>query len=468
MKIENLFLLLSIFIGMLLIFIIPPFQSPDEDSHFLKSYLISKIDVYPEQRNDVVGYDIPENMDNYIQDEKNMIGDLSRKYTYEDEYFDQLLSYSYESKHFREISTQGITPVAHIVPAFGIFIGNLNKSFDQGGDVTPAVLLQFARAACVIVYSLIGFFAIKISPKFKRIMFTILMLPTSLFLRSTITYDSLLLVIIALSFGKMLQMYCEKDYKFKKKDALILIICGYILLNVKVVYSSIFLMMLIIPSNVFGKNKDKIKYYAIMIGIVLLLTLVSKIPLLQFDVPADKLAQEQMKFITNNPFKFIKIVFNNIINQRRVQSYWMVGTYGLLDTYISPLMVNIIYINLIIIMVYEILKEKLQLSGVICIVYALLMISSVFGIYAVMYSGWTPMITGDIGGNEITGVQGRYFLPCLFTVPLIFSNKITSMLSNKLKKIMNKLDVYFKDYYYLVPVFTILVMIITLFKRFWI
>lgn len=56
-KIENLFLIVSILIGMLLIFIVPQFQSPDEDSHFLKSYLISEGKFYPKQYGDKIVLD---------------------------------------------------------------------------------------------------------------------------------------------------------------------------------------------------------------------------------------------------------------------------------------------------------------------------------------------------------------------------------------------------------------------------
>ena len=65
-KIENIFLLLSITIGLLLIFIVPPFQSPDEDSHFTKSYLIATGKFFPKMVDKKVGYYIPAEMNDYI------------------------------------------------------------------------------------------------------------------------------------------------------------------------------------------------------------------------------------------------------------------------------------------------------------------------------------------------------------------------------------------------------------------
>ena len=160
MSIENKFLILSLVLGLIIIMIVPPFQSPDEDSHFLKAYLISKGNFYPIEKNNTIGYDIPKDMSDYISNQTSKGSDLSYKYSYENYYYDNLLSYSYSNKIFRNISTSGVTPVAHIVPAIGIFLGNLNKSFDRDGNVTPVVLLQYARLACLVVYSIICFYSL--------------------------------------------------------------------------------------------------------------------------------------------------------------------------------------------------------------------------------------------------------------------------------------------------------------------
>lgn len=467
-SIESMFLILSIFIGIILVFIVPPFQSPDEDSHFLKAYLISNRDFFPEQHGKDIGYDIPINLDTYIQDKKNFMSDYEKKYTYNDQYYEQLLSFSYDVKKFRDISTSQSSIVAHIIPAIGVKIASLIGSFNDNGPVGPAVLLQFARIACLLVYSIIGYFAIRITPKFKKSFFTILMLPSSLFLRSMVTYDSLILVITALSLAKMLQIYCAKNYEFKKKDMFLFIICGYILLNIKTVYSFVFLLMFAIPNQKYGGMKNKIKYYSIMIASVLLLTLILKIPYLRLDIPTNSLITKQVEFVIHNPFKYLKIVFSNIIGQAKIQSYWMVGTYGLLDTYVPVLLIYMIYINLIFILLYDILSEKLKLSIWIGVTYFILTIISIIAVYTSMYTGWTPIVTNEVGGNAITGVQGRYFLPYLLIIPFIFSNKLIVSLSNRLKKVLKKCDNYFNNFYYLESVLNIVIMIFMLIARYWI
>lgn len=467
-KVENIFLLLSLFFGMILVLVVPPFQSPDEDSHFLKSYLISKMDFFPKEKDGKIGYDIPIELDKYITSKKEYMGNLEKKYTYTEQYFDQLLSTSYSEKHFRDISTSNVPIVAHLVPAIGVFIGNLNTAFNDGENVGPAVLVQFARMSCVIVYSIIGFFAIKITPKFKKTFFTVLMLPSSLFLRSMVSYDSLILVITCLSLAKMLKIYCDNKYIFKKMDILFFIICGFILLNIKTVYSIIFLLMFFIPNKKFGGIKNKIKYFSIMVGAVVIITLISKIPYIHLGNSSSDLINEQFAFIINHPLGYAKILLKNIVSQFNAQAFWMVGTYGLLDTYIPVLLLDIIYLNLFCIILFDIFNEKLELSIKFNITFAILIFISIMAIYTSMYTAWTPFVTGEVGGESISGVQGRYFLPYICMIPLIFCNKLTLKISNKIKKFIKYIENNLNELYVVIPITSIIVTLIIIVERFWI
>lgn len=466
--IEKMFLIISIVFGLLLVFIVPPFQSPDEDTHFLKSYLISKGDFYLKQNGKKVGFNISINLNDYIADKKNMMSDLSKKYTYSDQYYDQLLSFDYNEEIFKNITTGQTTIIAHIIPAIGIKIASLIPSFNDGGNVGPAVLLQYARIVCLIVYTLIGYFAIKITPKFKKTFFTILLLPSSLFLRSMVSYDSLILVITALSLAKMLQIYCDEKYHFQKKDMVLFIVCGYILLNVKTIYAYIFLLMFAIPNEKFGGRKNKIKYFVIMILSAVGLTILLNIPNYLLNIPSNELISKQIKFIINNPFKYIKILLNNMFSQIGMEIYWMVGTYGLLDTYIPVLLLNIIYINLVVVIIYEVVIERFDLPILVCVSYIIFAFLSICAIYSAMYINWVPVILNEAGGNIITGVQGRYFLPYLFTIPLMFSNKLFHRVSKVFYNFFKKCQLNMANIHYLVSITCLLISIIIIFERYWI
>lgn len=459
-KIEKLFFLISIVIGSLLIFLIPPFQSPDEDTHFLKSYLIINGDLYPEKKQNVVGFEIPTNMINYINEKLTWSSDRNKKYSYSDMYFDQLLSVDYTNKEFKGISTGTVSPIAHIVPAMGVGLAKVFNQLSTNSSISVSYMLLYARFISLVCYSLIGYYALKRTPIFKKTFFTIMLLPMALFLRSTVSYDGLLLSITMLTVAELLNLIYT-DAKFNIKHIIFFIIAGYILLNVKTIYSVIFSLIFFIPKNKFNNRKQQIKYYLIIISSVLLLTIFSRILIVSGE--SIEIVQKQIKYIINNPFETLKTIFNNMNEQKESQLYWMIGTFGLLDTYVPPIFVYIISFNLVLISLVEATKEKIKIKFNTKLVIFLSIFLAIFASYLVMYMSWTPQITRDIGGNIVTGVQGRYFIPLLFCLPILFSNNIK--ITNQFIK--NKLSVVY-DNYILIPIISLLVMLVIIVLRFWV
>ena len=57
---------------------------------------------------------------------------------------------------------------------------------------------------------------------------------------------------------------------------------------------------------------------------------------------------------------------------------------------------------------------------IVLIIYSLLIIIAVF---SALYITWTPLVNGHkIGTDQISGVQGRYFIPIIIPILLLFSN----------------------------------------------
>ena len=48
------FVYCALIFGIILVVLIPPFQSPDEDSHFKKAYCVSNGKLYPTEKNGVI------------------------------------------------------------------------------------------------------------------------------------------------------------------------------------------------------------------------------------------------------------------------------------------------------------------------------------------------------------------------------------------------------------------------------
>ena len=460
-KLEYIFIILSIFFGILFAIIVPPFQSPDENNHFLKAYHLSKGEIYAVNTSKK-GYCISDNMYNYITNMQHHMSDYDYRYTYNDIYFEQLLGEDYSQCTKRHISTETTNPIAHIIPAIGIQITDFLKPFGNDKQMNVTVMLQFARISNVIVYSLICFFALKITTRFKKSMFLILLLPNAIYLRSMVSYDGLILSITALSLSLIIKLFTEKNAKLDKKYIAIFVIMGFILFNIKIVYSIVFLPLLFLDKNKII-NANKVKTYSLMIFLVLLITFLFKIPYMGIESTVSDIGQST--FVKKHIIYFVKVIIVNIFNDFRTQMYWMNGTLGLLDTYMPVISVFMVNLILIITILIDSITEKKIFKTYINILYFALSFLSVFAMYSIMYLSWTPQVTGVIGGNLVTGIQGRYFIPLLLLLPIIFNNSII-----KNKKIINVFNKISDNMSYILPIFATLqmfIMVLVLLQRFY-
>ena len=186
-NLAKLFLIVSLFIGTLFVFLVPSFNSPDEDSHFIYSYQLSRGKIKTEIKNKTSVYYVPNSISDTIAKTKKINNDRDKKYSYSDYYFDQLIGSDYKSGIFLKPVIYNSIPIAYLAPTIGIQITDYLHAFgDKNSSVNVNVMLQFARFFSLLIYSIIGYFAIKITPKYKKSFFAILLLPLSLFLRSTI------------------------------------------------------------------------------------------------------------------------------------------------------------------------------------------------------------------------------------------------------------------------------------------
>lgn len=458
---QKIYVYLALFFGMLFVFLTPPFQSPDEDSHFKRSYQISKGNIYPVEKNHEIGNYFPKEMLNYIDGKLTMQGDRSKKESYLDIVKDEQKGMNYDVKKFQNYSTVKVIPIVYIAPAIGIIFSKICARVLGLEMVSTTYMLYFARMFSLIATIIITAFAIKITPIRKKTFLTVALIPMCLFLGSMVSYDNILNASLLLALAIILNITYEKK-KVDNKDLLILVLIGIILLNLKTIYFLIFILMFAIPAKKFGTTKDKIKIGAILLGTIIFITIIMKLPYLFLDNSAkdeSPMMIKQMFFILNHPLKYISYICYNIKVGRFFQLSSAVGLFGLLDTY-NPNFINIlIYINLIIIGLTEGIREKIKidkLTKILIIIYAIIV---VIGVYTALYITWTSIELHKIGTKVITGVQGRYFIPIIMPLLLLLSfNK------GKDKKIFKIIE----ENYLLVPIITLLISICSIFLRFWI
>lgn len=462
-KIEYIYLTIALFFGALFIFLIPPFQSPDEDSHFKKSYMVSTGHFLPEDNGEHIGNYFPSNMLVYIDGKLSYIGNRDKKYSYSSNVLDNQTLVKSDDKTFVNYSTVGVNPLIYVIPALGIIMAKV-VSVIIGLPITITNLLYGGRILSLLMYTLITFFAIKTTPRFKRSMTAIALMPMSIFLYSCISYDPLLISMTFLLFSIALKYkFDNKISKISNKDLFLIALIVLIYVNLKYIYSLNLLILFIIPKNkiLLEDKKKTLKKYGTWLFLVVLAYFIIKIPNYMVNVSkystSSAIISKQKSFVLSHPFDYIGIYFKELFGNRFAYISGFVGTLGLIDTFL-PIFIIIGYILFIIL---SFIVDGSEYNKNLNILHKVIAFLIPFGIISLaflgMYICWTPLVIG-VKANRISGVQGRYFIPAILMLQFVFVNKF------KFKKLTKFYD-NFCPIFYIFMSFTVLFNILL---RYWI
>lgn len=474
-SIEKRFVYLAIIFGVLFLLLTPPFQAPDEDSHFKKAYVISEGHFYPEVVNGKKGFYFSESMSEFIAETMTSIGNRDYKFSYSEVVAEEQRSVVYDDKEFSQFSTMSASPIGHIVPAFGILIGKIVATI-AGREPSAVFLLYFARFFSLIAYIIMIAIAIKLTPILKNIFCVLGLMPMSLYLASSVSYDMLLIggafIFTALCF----KLLYDSDAKWTKAYVLVFGLIAYIFYEIKIIYLPMYLLLLVVFWENYQANKHELKKIIVRFGSVLIVFVIlevifSKIPGLiaamsviqgSTGPSGGSLSQQQLNFIIGDPIGFLKILYQAVKSGRNYYISSTVGLFGLVDTPIYSIFTYLYVFSVIVIGVCEMGISNVNIKWYHKMAVILPAFAGAFGAFLAMYIYWTPGIYG-VGGSVIEGVQGRYFIPLMPPVFIIFGNKVIrkwDRVQNNAKRVVeNGL---------LASVLILLVSIITITLRYWV
>ena len=469
-KTHKLFICLSVIFGLLLVFLVAPFQTPDEDSHFKKAYVMSKGEIFATNKDGVYGFDLPVNMISYIEDCNKNIGDRDAKINYSDIVISDRLAADYGVTKHSNFSTVDTNPFAHFIQAIGIIIGKIFWRLTRDSNGSAVYLLYFARIANLIFYIFIVAWAIKITPILKKTICAIGLMPMSISLAASCSYDALLVSFTCLSFAYIMNILLKKDEWYIDRKTLVpMVIMAFVMFAIKPYCALIYLLLFFTPKEKFKDNKDYIKKIVIFAGAVLGLYILFRIPGIVNAVKTTATggvdnSALQRELVLSNPFDFIKLIFNNIYMQRDYYLATTIGVLGLIDTYLPTAVTAMYLIFIISIAIIEISCSEFKIDIFTKLTTAFIIFVSLIGISYIMYVGWTSNLADyGVGSDTISGIQGRYFIPLIIPVWVIFSN-------NKLGKykLVNKAEAVFCEYQAIVYISILSLTIATVLLRFWI
>ena len=146
-----------------------------------------------------------------------------------------------------------------------------------------------------------------------------------------------------------------------------------------------------------------------------------------------------MIYVIQHLIGYLKIFFHTLNHTRQFLISTTIGTFGLIDTNLYCVFLGSYLVILPVVGISEISLDSKHVRLMDRLTVFVSTCAPIFGMFLAMYLLWTSTREGfGVGASEITGVQGRYFIPVMPAIFLFFSNQILQR-NSKIKKGMKLL-----------------------------
>lgn len=416
LDISKKYFMLAILLGIFYSFIFPALSMPDELTHFGEAYKISST-ILRQPVCDEEGYFFLRADDydsiTYLHNidtvsewyESSIRGSITEMVT-----SDQNYTISIRAKY------------AYIVSAIGITIARL---FQWSGRV----LLSFGRLCNLFFLTTIIALAIHITPKFKLFMTAIGLLPETILLMNSYSYDGLNIAMSVLIVAFFLYLYDKEQCSLK--EIIIFLALLLVFVPVKIVYVPFVLLFVLLPKSKI-QITSKILYLVmgiLLIGVAICVWLnLSSILDLVFrptrGAAGDLPILINANYVLNHPGQIINMyartMFENSYSyiQSMTGTVYSINRFGEMLSYSTPSWLLIVIFS---ICAVSILNEEVKGAQHILKNRVVVAVIVVFSLLAISVSMLFACTMSDY--RKIEGIQGRYFLPLLLLLPILIRKR---------------------------------------------
>lgn len=428
-KMESLFVMAAAGFGILYLFVLPPLSAPDEVSHYISAYKLS---------NQMLGKTATEEHGLvYIREEDQWIEDIYGELSVDgasvedgsvqpDVLGQTLTEETYHLIHEKGwlggeadgnssenvISNQWTvrtTPLAYVPQALGM---TLVRLFGAGS----ISLLFMGRLMNLAFYVAVTYLAMKRLPFGKEVLFGVALLPMTLHLTGSMSYDTVILGLTFYFTAVCLDLAYEKE-QVRVRDILTLATVIFVLGPCKMVYAAVMGLCLLIPVRKFGGWKRYLTAAAVVLAaFVVSMILVNSQTIVTYATETETYVSwaEEAGYsfaqLLGNPRLVLRLFYNTLVWQAEHYHMTMIGAWlGNVDVVLEVPYLAVCWFTIsLLLLTLRKPGEMIQIRGgqriwvwVTCFGCAAVILFS-------MLLAWTP-----VSSRIITGVQGRYFLPIL-------------------------------------------------------
>lgn len=437
-------------LGLTYLFVLPPLSAPDEVSHYISAYQLSSR-MLGRPANYRTGHVLVRAGDWFLED----MDGTYRFETDEDGYLvidsdgvneARVFGQTLTEETYRVIHEKGpdflagsgsglavsvyppvvTTPLVYLPQALGMALARLLGLGSLG-------LVYLGRLFNLLFFAAVTSLAMRRLPFGKEVLFGVCLLPMSLHLAASLSYDSVIMAGIFLFTAWCLSLAFEKE-RVKLTDVLVLAGIMAVVGPCKMVYAVFMGLCLLIPVKKFGSRKRwavsaalVFGAWAVMMAAVNSRTIATYAAETDSFVPWAEEAGYSLSLLLHNPGLLLNMFYNTILWQSQHYHLTMIGAYlGNLDVILDvPYLLVVFFTCSLVLLALRKPGESLLLTGGRRIWIWTLCAGCTAALMLSMLIAWTPL-----SAVVIAGVQGRYFLPFLPVFLMTVKNDLITLTKN--------------------------------------
>ena len=410
---EYIFVSLAIPYALIMLYLTPPFQVPDEQSHFFRSYMLAEGKLFEDRLQKGSGGSIPSSLVKAWHLSTNDLGirfKLNQKVDSNSIKKAWALPLDQNDRIVVDVG-RNRSPFVYVPQALGIKLGMLF-------DANPILLLYLGRISCFVFWTVLCFCAIGTTPILKGTFAILALTPMSMFMACSVSHDVVTNCTALLYTAYLFKLAFEAE-KFGKREFAILLLFSIVLPFTKHFYY-LCLLVLIVPASKFKDKKD----YVLKLGSVFFLyfatiKLWKTLKIFYYSKINTRILENIELFhynVTSNNQKagsdlaeFATLFFNTVECKAGFYLHSFIARLGWLDTAFPDWYIAFIFILAIAI---SLLGDEPKTFAVhwktkaYCLSFFILFF---IGAHLNMYL--TDGFFSKRGESLILGIQGRYFIP---------------------------------------------------------
>lgn len=302
--------------------------------------------------------------------------------------------------------------IAHLPQIAGAIAGKIL-------NLGTVPVLMLVKIFAGLFYLICCYYAIKFIPFGKLTMFVCALLPLSIEMNTSSSYDNVAISLALLIIGYELYLVYKKE-KVVWKDIILLSVLNMWLAPVKVVYFLVSGLCILIPANKLKKKNQKYMVFAVVMLAGMIAVMVTRLGFVSVIASGGSAGGTTftLQLILSDPVNSFCILMRTILERTpEFLRHVFGGIYSWFNISVSLTFVfGFMAIAFLSVLVHEDEEVYLDKKAKICMVVIAFIITgcTVMGLWL----SWTPK-----EAVMIEGIQGRYFLPYLPLILFLFRNK---------------------------------------------